>query len=87
MLERLTGVRVGRGNHPVSVVAYADDVTIFITSVTEFHVIVDAIRLIEKASGARVNPRKSQALPIGRWRTSDAVLGIAYHRSVRILGV
>jgi hypothetical protein len=87
MLKRLSGVRVGRGNHPVSVVAYADDVTIFIKSVTEFHVIEEAMCLFEKASGAWLNPKKSQALPIGRWKTFDTVFGFIYHHSVRILSI
>jgi hypothetical protein len=71
--QRLSGVRISHGNRPVSVVAYADDMTIFITSISELHAVEDAIRLFEKASGARVNPTKSQALPIGRWTTSDTV--------------
>jgi hypothetical protein len=85
--QRLSGVRIGHGNRPVSVVAYEDDVTIFITSISELHAVEDAIRLFEKASEARVNPTKSQALPIGRWATSDTVFGIAYRPCVRILGV
>jgi exonuclease III len=85
--QRLSGVHIGRRNRPVSVVAYADDVTIFITSISEFQVVEDAIRLFEKASGALVNPTKSQALPTGRWPTSDTVFGIEYRPCVRILGV
>ena len=88
MLEQsLPGVRIGRGNRPLSVVAYADDVTVFLTSVEDFRAVEDAIRLFEKASGAHLNPRKSQALAIGRWNASDKILGITYHAYVRILGV
>jgi hypothetical protein len=47
-MERLTGFRVGQGKHPVSGVTYPDDVTIFITFVTEFQLIEDAIRLFDK---------------------------------------
>jgi hypothetical protein len=44
MLEQnLPGIQTGRYARPVSVVAYADDVTIFLTSVSEFPIIEDSI--------------------------------------------
>jgi hypothetical protein len=55
-----------RGSRPVSVVAYADDVTVFLTSVSDVSTVEDAIRQFEKASGARLNQHKSRALAIGR---------------------
>ena len=88
MLERrLFGVRIRRGNRPVSVVAYADEVTVFVTSVAEIPAVEDAIHLFEKASGARLNLRKSKALQIGWWHTPDTIFGIFYHPHVKILGV
>ena len=84
--RRLPGVRLGRGSRPVSVVAYADDVTVFLTSVSDISAVEDAIRRFEKASGARLNPRKSRALAIGRWSAPDNPLGIAYHPTAKILG-
>jgi hypothetical protein len=44
--QRLPGVRIGRGFEPVSVVAYAD-VTVFLTSVTEFSTVQEAIQLFK----------------------------------------
>jgi len=83
MLEqRLPGVRIGRGNRPISVVAYADDSTIFLTCMIEIPTIEEVIRLFEKASGAHLNTRKLQALPIGRWNTSANIIGIPYHPHV-----
>ena len=84
---KLPGIMIGRRTRPTSVVAYADDVTIFVTSVAEFAIIEEAIRIYERASGARLNPRKSKALAIGNWCTQETVLGIAYHPHVTILGV
>jgi len=55
------GVRIGRRNRLVSVVAYADDVTVFLTSVAEIPAVEDAIHLFEKASGTCLNLRKSMA--------------------------
>ena len=53
---KLPGVRIGRRTRPTSVVAYADDVTIFVTYASDFAIIEEAIRLYERASGARLNP-------------------------------
>jgi hypothetical protein len=66
-------------------VAYADDVTVFLTSVSDVSTIEDAIHQFEKASGARLNPHKSRVLAIGRWSVPDNLLGIAYHPTARIL--
>jgi len=68
-------------------VAYADDVTIFVTSTADFAIIEEAIRLYERASGACLNPRKSKALVVGSWFIPETVWGIAYHPHVTILGV
>jgi hypothetical protein len=46
-------------------VAYADDVTIFVTFAADFAIIEEAILLYEQASGARLNIRKSKALAVG----------------------
>jgi hypothetical protein len=81
----LPGVCIGRSSDPVSVVAYADDVTVFLTSVADFSKVQEAIQQFERASGARLNPRKFRALPIGRWSASD-ILGISCRRYARILG-
>ena len=54
---KLPGVRIGRRTRPTSFVAYADDVTIFVTSAADFAIIEEAIRLYERLSGARLNLR------------------------------
>jgi len=45
--RRLFDVRIGRGSRPVSVVAYADDVTVFLMSAAEIPAVKDAIHLFE----------------------------------------
>jgi hypothetical protein len=47
--QRLTGFRIGSDHGPV---AYADDVTIFLRSITDLQVVEEAIQQFEKASGA-----------------------------------
>jgi len=84
---KLPRVRRGRNTRPTSVVVYADDVTIFVNSAADFAIIEDAIRLYGRASCARLNPRKSNALVVGRWCTQETVLGMVDHPHVTILGV
>jgi hypothetical protein len=84
---KLPGIRIGRRASLTSVVAYADDVTIFVTSVANFAIVEVAIHLYERASGTRLNPRKSKAIAVEIWRTQQPILGIAYHPSVTILNV
>jgi hypothetical protein len=84
--QQLPGICVGRST-PVSVVAYADDVTLFLTSAADFQIVENALRLFERASGARVNSQKSTFLQVGPWRTFDTIRGIEYRHKVKILGM
>jgi hypothetical protein len=84
---KLPGIRIGRRTRPTSLVAYADDVTIFVTSAADFAIIEEAIRLYKRASGSRLNTLKFKALAVGTRCTQQTVLGIAYHSHVTILGV
>jgi len=59
---KLPGIRIGLRTRPTSVVTYADDVIIFVTSAADVASIGETIRLYERASGACLNPRKSKAL-------------------------
>jgi hypothetical protein len=61
----LKSVRLGRTGHRTAVVAYADNVTIFVTQREDFRVIRDAIQRYEKASGARLYIQKSKAQSVG----------------------
>ena len=49
------------------VVAYDDDVTVFVTEPGDFTIIQDAVECYEKATGAKLSSQKSQALPIAGW--------------------
>jgi hypothetical protein len=52
----LRGLQTGRGKRYQSVLAYADDVTIFVTQPEDFLKIRTAIKCFEKATGALLNP-------------------------------
>jgi hypothetical protein len=60
--QRLPGLRIGWDSENVSVVAYADDVIVLLTSVADF----STVQQFERASIVRLDPRKSRAIPIGR---------------------
>jgi hypothetical protein len=69
------------------VIAYADDITVFVSNPEDFNTISSAIRQYEMASGAQLNPHKSKALAIGTWKSPAPLMGINFHERVEILGV
>ena len=83
----LPNIKNGRNTQHGPVIAYADDVTVFVTNPGDFHAIQQAIHLHEGATGARLNPRKSKALGIGAWKEPPTALDIFFHERVNILGV
>ena len=85
--KQLPGIPAGHHTHSVPVVAYVDDVTICVTRPEDFTVILQAVRVYEQATGARLNPKKSKALAIGPWTEPPTALGIEFHEQVTILGV
>lgn len=72
----LTGVHLpgGRGVS-AKVAAYADDMTLFLTSEQDFVVADRILQEFCKVSGARVNVNKSSALFAGRWAERTVVPG------------
>jgi len=59
-LERkLKGIQIGRGHAKTAVIAYADDVTIFLTSMVDVRKLQETLLIWEAATGAKVNMRKS----------------------------
>jgi hypothetical protein len=73
-------------SEPLPVIAYADDVTVFVTAPEESHTIHHADRRYELATGSDLNPLKSKDLSIGKWKTPPSLLGIHLHDVVDILG-
>ena len=53
--RKMAGIKIGNKMSPTAVVAYADDVTIFVTDVAENAIVEEASNLFEKASVARLN--------------------------------
>jgi hypothetical protein len=70
----------------VAVIAYADDVTIFLTAPEDVEALRQVLRSYEQATGAKVNVTKSQALVDGRWDKARPVLEIPYCKELKVLG-
>jgi hypothetical protein len=85
--EKLDGIRLRCRSKKTTVVAYADDVTIFVTSPAGIQLIQEAVTCYQAASGARLNMEKSKAMTIGSWDTSTDIMGTQYHTAIKILGV
>jgi len=85
--KHLTGMGIGMGRARTSVIAYADDVTIPVTSPSDIPKIQDALHCYEEATGAKLNNGKSQAVAIGSCNTSLRMMDIPYHNEATILGL
>jgi len=86
LVNSLHGLRIGRRRARTSVVAYADDVTIFVTAPTDIQKLQETIHCYEAASGARVNIEKSRAIAFGTCNKSIDIMNIPYHDTATILG-
>ena len=80
-----TGINFGRGKTRIAAVAYADDVTVFLTSPADVQNFQEAIRTIEEATGAKINMQKSRALAVGGWDASSKIMDSPYRTGMKIL--
>ena len=63
MLElHFRSIRIGHRKKEIAVVAYADDVTIFVTAPTDISIIGRLLLTYERTMGARLNIRKTKAI-------------------------
>ena len=76
--KNLPGISLYQNGPLTKVVAYADDVTIFVTAPADIPIIQETLRSYKDASGARVNTRESKALAIGPWDSSIQIMDIPY---------
>jgi hypothetical protein len=69
----LEGLKIGQRTVKYTSLAYADDVTILLTSRADVVQMTEAIRVYERATGARLNPVKTKVITIGVWDTTEPV--------------
>jgi len=79
--------KVGRRKRCRPVLAYADDVTVFVTHPAEFVTIRQTIQCFENDTGALHYRSKSKAMALCRWTAPATELGIVFHDSIKVLGV
>jgi hypothetical protein len=84
--QSLRGIRFRRGRRTFSVIAYADDVTVILTSPDELEMVMAAVHHYEKATGAKLNIRKTKALTIRAWAPMPNAHGIQYQEQIKVLG-
>ena len=87
MTDILPPLRIGQRMRYIPVLAYADDVTVFVTQPAAFTDIQQAIQRYERATGALLNPRKSKALAIGNWAAPETALRTDLQDHINIFGV
>jgi hypothetical protein len=85
--EALPGVHIDRRKKHTSVLAYADDVSIFITSPADIPKVRDVIGCYAKAPGTTINTTKSKILALGTWDTRLNILDVPYKDTLTILGM
>jgi len=84
--EEITGVKTGNGRSGIETVAYADDITIFLTRPEEIPKLQEILYTKQKASGAHINMDKSRAMAIGEWDATRRIINIPYYGEITILG-
>ncbi len=88
--ESLTGMHLpGSRGMNAKVSAYADDMTLFLTSDQDFETVCKILKSFFEASGARANVDKSSAMFAGRWADRTVVPG-GYNlcaEGLKILGI
>jgi hypothetical protein len=78
-------IRIGHWSKKIAEVAYTD-LMIFVTAEAGIPKIKGLMSTHERATEARLNTSKSEALAIGSWYTLASVPHISYHQEVTILG-
>lgn len=87
LVETVPRIRIGQRKRYAPVIAYAEDVMVFVIQPAAFTQIQQALRRYELVTGASLKPQTSKALAVGTWKELATILGIEFHDRVNILGV
>ena len=83
----LEGLKIGKRTVKYTSLAYADDVTVLLTSRADVVQLREAIRVYERATGARLNPVKTKVIPIGAWDTTEPICNLPYTNDATVFGL
>jgi hypothetical protein len=83
--KKLRGIRIDPRKPKTAIIAYADDVTIMLTSKDEIKVV--QYKVLPKCLRCKINLDKSKAMAIGRWDTTNDSMGIKYQNNIKIRGI
>jgi hypothetical protein len=83
----IPNIRIEKHIQHSPIMAYTDDVTVFVTRPEDFVKIQQAVHIYERDTGGSLNPGKLRALAVGPWEGPTPTLGIAFHDRVEILRV
>ena len=75
----LVGISIGRNSLKSAVIAYADDVTLLLTSPSEIPKLQAIFDQYRKASGANINVQKSKVMAVRMRDTRVNIMGTPYH--------
>jgi len=84
--DGLKGINTGGSILRATVIAYADDVTIFLSEPEDIIELQRIIVTYENIAGAKINTLKSKALVLGGWDETTQILDIPYTSEMKILG-
>jgi hypothetical protein len=76
--KEIPGYRHGRTTTRNGVLAYADDVTVFLQTPADVSALKKILDTYMKATGAEINIRKSKAMAMNSWDTNINILDIPY---------
>jgi hypothetical protein len=78
---------MGKRGQRISLLAYADDITVRLTNPEDIEKVNQPMRTYEQATGSQLNLNKSRALAVGVWSRADYASGIDLFQQVKICGV
>ena len=87
--DRIVGFRLpGSEGKQVKTSQYADDTTVYIKTDRALEALFSTVRTYERASGAKANKKKTEAMWLGRWRNRrDKPHGLKWVDKLKILGI
>ena len=87
--DEVVGFRLpGAAGLQFKISQYADDATIFVKTETSLFHVLRMVNKYERASGARLNASKTEAMWLGSWRSNGASpFGLKWVPKLKILGI